>query len=275
MRSAPRRQHRRARPALGTLVDITLDTDDDALAARGFEAAFAEIQRVHALMSAHDPRSDVVRLSLRAHLEPVTIHADTLAVLRQAIKLHRLSDGVFDPTVGALLARSGHVPALNVPPGGSLADVVIAPDGAVRFKCPLHLDFGGIAKGYAVDRAVHVLARLQLPGALVNAGGDMRAFGDRAHPVQLRTAHGPQTVAMLKDAALASSCNAGLTASPHLDGRYGRGVLRDESVVVHAPSAAIADALTKVAMVSAPRADRACRALGAQWRAFPFHALPA
>lgn len=270
-------RHRRARPALGTLVDITLDAANVARAMPAFEAAFAEVARIHALMSAHDERSDVMRLSRRAHLEPVHVHADTLAVLRLAMRLYELSDGVFDPAVGALMARAGYVPPVELDSQamrGSLADVVIADDGAVMFRRPLHLDFGGIAKGYAVDCAVQALSALDVAGALVNAGGDMRAFGVAEHRVQLRTAQGLSTIALLKDAALASSCHADRHASrtsPHLDARSGYAVDRQDSIVVHAPYAAVADALTKVAMVSATLADRACEALGAQWRAFAFH----
>ena len=167
-------RHRRARPALGTLVDITLDAPDSVSALQAFEAAFAEITRIHDLMSAHDERSEVMRLSRRAHREPVQVHADTLAVLRIAIRLHELSDGVFDPSIGGLLARAGYLPFVEPDPlvtRGSLADIVIADDGKVTFQRPLHLDFGGIAKGYAVDCAVQALVAQGVAGALVNAGG--------------------------------------------------------------------------------------------------------
>ncbi|MGM9480352.1 FAD:protein FMN transferase [Roseateles sp. NT4] len=248
-------RRRRARPALGTLVDITIDTADPGQAHAAFEAAFAEVRRIHDLMSVHDEGSDLARLARQAHLAPVAVHADTLAVLRLALRVYALSEGVFDPSAGS---------------GGSLADVVIGAEGRVGFRRPLKLDFGGIAKGHAVDCAIHALAKLGVAGALVNAGGDMRAFGDASHPVQLRMADGVQTVAMLKDAAMASS-RADPSGS-HFDARNGSAVMRDDSIVVHATSAAVADALTKVALVSTPLADRACAALDAEWRAFPYAA---
>ena len=269
-------RHRRARPHLGTLVDITLDEPDEARAQEAFEAAFAAVARVHGLMSAHDPDSELRRLLLSAHRCAVRVHPDTARVLRLAQAVHAESKGIFD-----VAAHTGS--------GGSTDDIVIDADDRVRFRRPLRIDLGGIAKGYAVDCAVQVLQARGVAGALVNAGGDMRCFGATAYPVHLRFAGGVRTVALLRDAALAASCHAAdlerdtdadvdtdvdaaaaRTPPPHVDARSGRTMRRPESIVVHARSAAVADALTKVAMVCAATADRACLAMQAQWRSFDY-----
>ena len=262
---------------MGTLVDIALDEADDARAQAAFEAAFETVALIHRLMSAHDAASDVRRLSEAAHLRPMRVHAHTLAVLRLGVAMHGHSGGLFDIAVGALLARAGHLPALVRPrssAAGSSADIDITPEGAVSFSRPLHLDFGGIAKGYAVECAVAALRAQGIASGLVNAGGDMRAFGPEAHPVQLRFAGGVRTVAALREGALAASCNAAVAGEPpHVDPRAGRGVRSRWSVVVQAPSAAVADALTKVALICSATAGRACAALGAEWRAFEHDAV--
>ncbi len=275
----PSSHRRRARPGLGTLVDIALDEADDARAQAAFEAAFETVALIHRLMSAHDAASDVRRLSEAAHLRPLHVHAHTLAVLRLARAMHTQTEGIFDIAVGALLQRAGQLPALARPghcAPGSSADIAIARDGAVSFARPLHLDLGGVAKGYAVDCAVVALRAHGIASGLVNAGGDMRAFGPAAHAVQLRFGSGVRTVAALRDGALAASCNAGIAADaepPHIDPRTGCGVRSAWSVLVQAPSAAVADALTKVALVCPATADRACTALQAEWRAFEHHAV--
>ena len=277
---SPSSPRRRARPHLGTLVDITLDEPDEARAQAAFEAAFASVARVHHLMSAHDPDSELRRLSESAHWRAVRVHPDTARVLRLARAVHAESKGIFD-----VAAHTGA--------GGCTDDIVIDAEDRVRFKRPLWIDLGGIAKGFAVDCAIEVLQARGVASALVNAGGDMRCFGPAAYPVQLRFSGGVRTVAMLKDAALAASCNAvgahanaNATANadiesesaptrsgvPHIDARTGLAMHRPESVLVQARCAAVADALTKVAMVCAATADRACLSMGAQWRSFDYHA---
>ena len=141
----------------------------------------------------------------------------------------------------------------------------------LRVLATVWVDLGGIAKGYAVDCAAAALQSQGMGSGLVNAGGDMCAFGPHSHPVHLRFADGFRAVAELRDGALASSCNAACgtaAASPHIEPRSGRAVLSRRSVVVQARSAAVADALTKVAMLRPATADRMCAALRAQWRAF-------
>lgn len=260
----PSSRHRRARPLLGTLVDITLDEPDAQRAHDAFDAAFAAVARVHALMSVHDPLSELCQLSDSAHLYPIHVHADTARVLRLAHAVHAHSNGIFD-----VAAHTGA--------GGSAADITVDADDGVRFARPLRLDLGGIAKGHAVDCAINVLQARGIASALVNAGGDMRCFGAAAHPVYLRFAGGVRAVAMLQDSALATSCNAGEASgvgsgarTVHVDARSGHAVRRQDSIVVQAPSAAVADALTKVAMVCAVTADRACLAMRAQWRSFAY-----
>jgi FAD:protein FMN transferase len=271
---------RRARPCLGTLVDVTLLETEASLAHAAFELAFAAVDRVQQLMSAHDPASDTCRLSAAAHRQAVHVHPHTLAVLRLAQQIHTASGGIFDITIGRTMAQAGHIPRVEIEElsdQASSQDIVIESQAdthaTVRFKRPLHLDLGGIAKGYAVDCAVLALQSCGVVSGLVNAGGDMRAFGPQAHPVQLRSARGARTVAMLQDAALATSCNADVPtelASPHADARSHQLVRQPHSVVVHAPSAAVADALTKVAMVCPQTATRMCAEFQAEWRAVDY-----
>ncbi len=265
---------------LGTLVDITLLEADAQRANDAFDAAFAAVAQVHALMSVHDASSELNTLMRTAHLRPVRVHADTACVLRLAHAVHTASGGIFDV--------AGHTGA-----GGSSADIRIDADDCVRFERALRLDLGGIAKGHAVDCAVDALRARGITSALVNAGGDMRCFGAAAYPVDLRFAGGVRTVAMLRDSALAASSHAhreveapqarraahvsapidahvGAPIDAHIDARDGRVMRRRDTIVVQAPSAAVADALTKVAMVCSTSADKACRALQAQWRSFDY-----
>ncbi|MHA7683546.1 FAD:protein FMN transferase [Cupriavidus sp. PET2-C1] len=236
---------RRARPLLGTLVDIHVRGTG---AAQAVCAAFAQIAQVQRLMSRHDRFSDIGRFNAAGVGQPVEMDARTLAVLTVAASLQDESDGAFD------CERSA--PGMRV--AGGRAWVI---EGTkVRKYRPLQLDLGGIAKGYAVDCAVEALGGLGLDYALVNAGGDMRHAGTAPAVVALREPGAPARTALawrLDNAALASSCVGGLWPepgsapridSPHLSDALAAGA----GASVLAPSCLFADALTKVVL--------ACRA---------------
>ena len=274
---------RRAKALLGTLIDIAIDAPSEAAFLRATDLAFARVAEVHRVMSFHDPGSDVRAIARAPVGASLHISADTARVLRLALDMELRSGGLFNAAVAPALVASGRLPR---PADAQAAQARTLTEGIewvgadrLRVRAPVWIDLGGIAKGYAVDCAVLALEAAGISSGLVNAGGDMRAFGPAAHPVHLRFADGLRHVAMLQDAALAASCNAQDTAdSPHIDPRSGCGVRSPNSVVVQAFSAAVADALTKVALLCPDTADRMCRGVRAQWRAFEHSAalhLPA
>jgi thiamine biosynthesis lipoprotein len=133
----------------------------------------------------------------------------------------------------------------------------------VRFHRPLRIDLGGIAKGYAVDRACEALRAHGVVSALVNAGGDLRVVGSTPWPVAVRHPARPAQrlpLCEIADGALATSAayflpmSAGRRARALVDGRT-RG-LREwhGSVSVTAATCLRADALTKVVGLLGARA---------------------
>ena len=101
---------RRARPLLGTLVEIRV-RGESARAGAAVERAFEAIARVHALMSFHEADSDVSRLNRLAHREAVGVDPHTFAVLEDAERLARASGGAFDIAIAPALVRLGFLPA--------------------------------------------------------------------------------------------------------------------------------------------------------------------
>ena len=188
---------RRARPLLGTFVEIEVAgaAKSDTIAA--IDAAFDAISLVHRLMSFHDPESDVSRLNREAGVRPTRVHAWTFQVLEAAIEMHRRSSGVFDVAVAPALQAMGLLPSPNgdptILPEPFFADAIeLGPEQTIRFRSPrVTIDLGGIAKGFAVDRAVDVLRGDGLSSGLVNAGGDLRAFGQERHTVHVRDPRDP------------------------------------------------------------------------------------
>jgi len=250
-------QIRRARPWLGTLVEITVSGDGDAAdLLRAVDAAFAVIAGVQAHMSVHDPASELSRLNRRAHLEAVTVGNELQTVLLAALQFAAGSDGAFDPVVGGRLTQLGLLPPTGVEtePSATWRDITLSIDGQVRFACPLRLDFGGIAKGYAVDCAIDSLRAHGVTQALVNAGGDLRALGATAQTIALRDPRYPGYGTHrleLRDRAVATSATyyaADPSQSTLIEPRTGTSLANGDSVTIVASTCMTADALTKVAL---------------------------
>jgi FAD:protein FMN transferase len=234
---------------LGTFVEVAARAPNETILRRAIAVGFIAIAEVQGWMNRHDPHSDVSRLNREATRSGVAVHRSTLAVLRAAEQFAGESDGAFDITIGS---------------PGSWRDVLIDENDRVRFRRPLTIDLGGIAKGFAVDRAVEALEKAGATSGIVNAGGDLRVFGEEAQAVQIRDPLDPSCSAgtvFLRDRALATS---GRYFAPILfDGRT-RLPLPDEiSVSVAARDCLTADALTKIALTLRGDAKEVLRRHGA------------
>ncbi len=272
------REVRRARPLLGTLVEIrAAAVGPETRLHAAIDAAFAAVERVQNLMSFHDPASELSLLNREAARRPVTVDAQTHTVLAAALELSRLSEGAFDVCVAPQLEHWGYLPAAIEPvlAGADWRDIELLDENRVRFCRPLRIDLGGIAKGYAVDCAIDALRAAVVGQALVNAGGDLRALGHGPWTVSLRHPQSPAQSAhalLLGEEALATSANyfsrrrfGADEVSPLLDPRSGRPWLGAASVSVRAADCLHADGLTKVVLFAAPElAERVLAHYGAQ-----------
>ena len=239
----------RARPLLGTLVVLHAVPAPGVDATGAIEAAFRAIETIHTCMSAHQPDSDLGRLARASAGERVPVHPYTASVLRLARRWQVASAGAFDPGAAAVwLARRGLRPGLEAPGGawGTLAGACIDAE-SVLVDGPLPLDLGGIAKGFAVDQAVEALRRQGIVHGLVNAGGDLRAFGERPwrvdlrHPVDWTRTRG---LLRLREGAVASSVDSPETQFVRTRRRLQPWI----TCTVLARDCATADALTKWGM---------------------------
>ncbi|WP_426410555.1 FAD:protein FMN transferase [Bradyrhizobium ganzhouense] len=230
------------------------------------DAAFDAIAQVHRLMSFHEPDSDVSRLNREAGTRPLSVHAWTFEVLETAVELHRRSGGLFDITIAPALQTMGLLPLVQGKPASTpvagFADAIeLLPDHKARFRSTdVTIDLGGIAKGFAVDRAVAALRDFGVPGGMVNAGGDLRAFGAEPRAVHVRDPRDPgRSICRIDvtDEALASTArrvepfeSSEPGCSAVIDPATQRPASLIDGVSIRAPSCMIADALTKIVMIS-------------------------
>ena len=258
---------------MGTLLQIVASGPDPGTVARALEEALAAVERVDRLMSFHAEDSELTRLNRHATCQPQAVDPWTYAVLRRAVHIAALSDGLFDVTVAPFLVEHGLLPRRTDPiaEAGDWRDLMLLSEGRIFFQRPLLVDLGGIAKGFAVDRAIHALRRGGCTEAIVNAGGDLRAFGSERRPIHLRRREGLVQIAELR-------CGAIATSSPHatqpdrlaqplgsiVHPQRGEAWQGNGSVMVAARSCVIADALTKVAALAGPGCQPLLARFGAQ-----------
>lgn len=247
----------RARPLLGTVVSIQIKTisTNTELAEHAMAEAFSIMTHISHVMSAHHGDSDLGRLSKAQAHQVLRLDAETLRVIRAAQHWVTRSGGAFNPCAAAqTLSRLNQRPGIAHPATGTLQDIRIVSDTAVQLSQAVKLDLGGIAKGYAVDRAIEVLMAHGIRDAMVNAGGDLRAIGERTWPVDVRHANTHlmdgclRPKKHLRQKALATSVSGALNPEfvltrPHATPRW-------QSVTVQASTCMAADVLTKWAMQS-------------------------
>ncbi|MBF0190789.1 MAG: FAD:protein FMN transferase [Magnetococcales bacterium] len=180
---------------MGTLVSITTWGVPQTAAERAMDQAFDEMQRIEALTSRFIPDSAVSRLNNAPRDHDHAVPEELARVIARGVEIGNLSGGVFDIGLGPLSDLWGfsREPPPTAPPAPAAVrlwldarartpppTIGITPDSKIRLaSASVALDLGGIAKGYAVERAMAVLQQAGVANALINAGGDMRLAGDK------------------------------------------------------------------------------------------------
>ncbi len=180
--------------ALGTFVTITLLHPDRNRGISAMRAAFDEIHRIHRLMNAHEQSSEVGALNREGYYEGVS--DDTRRVIQRANSFSEQLEGAFDITVLPLLKLwEESVCKERMPTDSEIDERLelvnyrnISIEGRnIRFKKGgMGITLAGVAKGYAVDKAIEALRRFDIEHALVNAGGDIRVIGGKGEKIPWR-----------------------------------------------------------------------------------------
>ncbi|MBI5497544.1 MAG: FAD:protein FMN transferase [Deltaproteobacteria bacterium] len=286
---------RREGSAFGTRLELESPAQGAQAAEveQALEAAHQEVERIHVLLSGTTPGSDVSRINAAAGSASVEVSAETFALVRRCLELSELSGGVFDVTYASMsrLWTFDSAPGAAALPDPEevarlrkLVDyrLVVLDEARTAVMLPsaqMRLGLGGIARGYALDRA----ARLLL-------GGGASTF--RATLGGLRLCHGPQgpggwpvgvpdprapdrvfASVELRDGACATLGDyerfvlvGGRRYHPVIDPRTGFPARASRAVTVLAPRALDADWLGKACFILGPKdaAPVLARVAGAQ-----------
>ena len=182
--------HKTTRFLMGTFVELTVKGHKDK-ARQATQAVFDELKRVEDLTSFHKA-SELQKINDSAGTGPVKSKPELVDLINTGLKFSAETHGAFDPTLGPLTSLWSF--SAGEPRLPDKADILRAlkKTGWKRIKVDeanatislpdkgMALDLGGIAKGYALDRAGHVLKNLEVSAALLNAGGDILAIGEKS-----------------------------------------------------------------------------------------------
>jgi thiamine biosynthesis lipoprotein len=274
-RQAQTVKYQEARRLMWTNFEIVAYGPDRARLAEAVNVAFEEIDRLDHQMSNYSEVSELTYINRNAAHTEVIVEKELFDFLKRALDYSRATGGAFDITVGPLMRAWGFFNGQGrVPDTAELAGVMAKvgyrhvklnlPAHAIRFDHEgVELDLGGIAKGYAVDRAAEILRDNGVTSALITSGSSTAAIG--APPGQsawlievsdpTERSHHVASIE-LKDQALSTSgCHektfsaGGKTYCHIMDPRTGRPIDGVLGATVITPSGVEAEVLSKALIV--------------------------
>ena len=246
----------------------------------------AEAWRIEDKFSRYLRGNVVFRLN-NADAKPIDVDNETSKLIDFAALMHDLSGGLFDITSGVLRLAWSFDGSDNVPGRDTVADIlkrvgwqkVSWRDPTFSMPAGMEIDFGGIGKEYAVDRATHVLRQASEIPCLVNFGGDLAVTRPPVRKnawvvgVEGATDGAPDKLIEVRHGALATSgdsrrflCKDGVRYSHVLDPRTGFPVVEAAtSITVAADTCTQAGMISTLAMLKGPGAEEFLSSQSEQW----------
>jgi thiamine biosynthesis lipoprotein len=192
------RMYKESRIVMDTVCSITVLSNSRQKAAEAIEAGFHEIKKLEQLINFYSTDSEITAINRASGSHPVQVSRETMDIVKKAIEIAEFTEGVFDPTIGPLIKLWGFAgrkgqPA--IPREDAIIDTLKLIDyKKIKINEPvseifleqkgMEIDLGGIAKGYAADRAIESIKAQGIKAALVAVAGDIKAFGvkENSHP---------------------------------------------------------------------------------------------
>ncbi len=245
------RSFRKSAFLLGTEVEITISEKNAKKAERVIELALKKIRDEEKNLSYYLSSSEVAKINQNAGKRWVEVSPELFSLIKISLAYSRLTDGAFDIAFSC---------------GGYKKIILDAKRRSVRFSQKgMTLNLGGIAKGYIVDETVKLLQKEGIKGGMINAGGDIRVFGQKSYRIAIRNPFKKNVIARsppeADDVAISgvitvknkAICTSGVYERPGhiLNPRTGKPISNSslQSATVLAPDTITADALATAVMV--------------------------
>ncbi len=254
---------------MGSRFDLTVVATDSLRANRAFEMATGEITRIERLISSWDPASQTSEINRQAGIAAVQVDRELFELIRRSLGISKLTDGAFDITYASMdriWVFDGSMTQMPDPADvrSSVSrvgyDKIVLDEQALSVYLPekgMKIGFGAIGKGYAADMARALLQKHGVSAGIINASGDMNAWGKPPHEDAWKVAITNPVrkdkvfaVLPLQDGAIVTSGDYerfvefdGVRYAHIIDPRTGYPATGVVSVTVLAPKAELADAL--------------------------------
>ena len=183
---APVREVSRNSFAMNTLIRMSFITDDEGV----LDEAYALLHELDASLSMYNPSSDISKITAHAGEERVKVPAHVVEAVRDSLRVYALTEGVFNPLIGAVTRlwkinrQDNTVPSreeLDAVLGLSRIDNLEVNDDSVYLKAKgCVIDLGGIAKGYASKKIADLVKARGVKSGLIDLGGNIYAVGRKA-----------------------------------------------------------------------------------------------
>ena len=261
---------------MGNHFELTVVADSESWANERIEAGIAEIQRIERLLTTFSDDSETNLVNQNAGIMPVEVSRETFDLVERSIRISGITQGAFDITYGSIDKRLWNFDKnMTSLPDKAIAkkmvrlinyrNVILDREKSTIYlkEKGMRIGFGGIGKGYAAERARQVMKGLGVSSGVVNASGDLCAWG-------LQPNGSPWTVGIVNpnvkneifswmsitDMAVATSGNyekyvmiGGKKYSHTIDPRTGLPVTGIKSVTIITTNAEIADAMATPVMI--------------------------
>lgn len=184
------------RQVMGTFAHIVAVAPNTKTAELCVESAFSALALVDKRMSDYDATSELSKVNQTGCEHPVAVSQELFEVLTTAVEYSKKTDGAFDVTIGPVVdvwrkaGENGLKPsdeelAAAQAKVGFKKLILDAENRTVKFAVEgMRLDLGGIAKGYAIDKAIEAMQTGGAVGGMVDVGGDIRCFGQHKDNTQ-------------------------------------------------------------------------------------------
>jgi thiamine biosynthesis lipoprotein len=178
---------------MDTITTITVVSPSKEKANEAIDGGFNEIKRLEHLLNYFSPDSEISAINRSSGIRPVKVSRDTLDIVKTSLEIAKATGGAFNPTIGPVIRLwkfSRQNKEHSIPQAELIKDALRLIDyKKVRINEEtseiylevkgMELDLGGIAKGYAADRAIEVIKGMGVKAALVAVAGDIKGFGVR------------------------------------------------------------------------------------------------
>jgi FAD:protein FMN transferase len=251
-------------------ISVVADEEDEGWANNCIDAAINEIQRIERLFTTFSDTSQTNLINENAGIKPVQVNKEMYDVIERSIKISEITQGAFDISYGSIDKRLWNFDQnMKTLPDAKIArrmvrlinykNIILDKEKYTVFlkEKGMRIGFGGIGKGYAADRAKYILKQNGVESGIVNASGDLTAWGYQPNKkpwtigiANPNSSHQPFSYLNITDMAIATSGNYekfvvinGKKYSHTIDPKTGMPVHGIKSVTIISPNAEIADAM--------------------------------